>query len=184
MDTGLKYEGEEARKRFIVYWLRPAIAALGFGVFTFVVVAVPGEKEKIGLRGELQHMRSENDGLEQRLRDMVPYSRLMRSSGLTTVPLGSTGNDSAWGRVLYDDHSGSGMVVVEGLRAEGQRAFCWWLDLEQARTPLAAISLESGAGHAMIQLGPGREGSFLVTLEPLEGEPGPDGPVVLEAEAY
>ena len=73
------------------------------------------------------------------------------------------------------------LVKESVLKAEGLRAFCWWLDLDQQRTPLAAIPLENGSGQAVIQLGPGREGSFLVTLEPLEGEPGPASPVVLEA---
>ena len=44
MDTGLEYEGEVARKRFVVYWLRPAVAALAFGLFTFLVVSIPSEK--------------------------------------------------------------------------------------------------------------------------------------------
>ena len=68
MDTGLEYEGEAARKRFIVYWLRPAIAALGFGAFTFLVISIPSEKEKIQLRGQVQQLRSENEQLHSRLR--------------------------------------------------------------------------------------------------------------------
>ena len=184
MDTGLEYEGEAARRRFVVYWLRPALAALGFGLFTFLVIAVPGEKEKIELRGEVQRLRGENDGLHERLRDMLPFAKVGQAAGLTTVPLGTAGDVNGWGRVLFDDSTGRGVIVVSGLDAEGQRAFCWWMDLERKRDPLAAIDLEHGAGHATIQLGPERTGSFLVTLEPLTGEPSGDGPVILEAAVY
>ena len=79
MDTGLKYEGEAARKRFVVYWLRPALAALGFGLFTFLVIAVPSEKEKIELRGEVHRLRAENEDAQKRLREMLPFANLGRA---------------------------------------------------------------------------------------------------------
>lgn len=184
MDTGLEFEGEAARKRFVVYWLRPGLAALGFGLFTFLVISVPAEKEKIGLRSDAQQLRSENQRLQQQLREMVPFAKVGRSPGLTTVQLGEAGDSAAWGRVLYDDATGSGVVFVKNLDAEGRRAFCWWFDLERKRHPLAAIDLREGSGEASIQLGKERSGSFLITLEALEGDPSVDSVPVLEAALF
>jgi len=181
MNTGLEYEGESARKRFVVYWLRPAIAALGFGLFTFLVISVPAEKEKIQLRTDLQRLGAENEALQNRLRDLVPFANVGRSAGLNVMILGQPGEAAGWGRVLYDDSTGRGVVFVKDLDAEGQRAFCWWLDQEGNRHPLAAIDLDEGSGEASIQLRQDRTGSFLITLEPLEGEPSGQGPPVLEA---
>jgi len=181
METGLKYEGEDARKRFIVYWLRPALAALGFGLFTFLVVSMPAEKEKIQLRGEVQQLRSANRHLEGQLREMLPFATAGQAVGLTVATLGAPGNAPGWGRVLYDREVGRGVVFVENLAAEGQRGFCWWVDPDGNRFPLAAIDLIDGAGQAAIQLGPGRRGSFVVTLESLEGDPSDTSPPVLEA---
>jgi hypothetical protein len=181
MDTGLKYEGEQARQRFIVYWLRPAIAALGFGMFTFLVVSMPAEKEKIQLRGEVQQLRSENEHLEGRLRYMLPFANAGQTTELTVATLGVPGDDAAWGRVLYDQEVGRGVIFVKNLVAEGQRGFGWWIDPDGKRFPLAAIDLIDGAGQASIQLGQGRLGSFVVTLESLEGDPSDSSPPILEA---
>ena len=184
MDTGLEYEGEAARKRFVIYWLRPAIAALGFGLFTFLVVSVPGEKEKIELRTDLQRLRTENEQLQGQVRRLLPFANAGRAVGFTGAFLGKPGDAGGWGRVLYDDGSGRGVVFVKNLDADGQRAFCWWLDLDGNRHPLAAIELTDGSGEASIQLRQDRSGSFLITLEPLEGEPSGQSPPVLEAAIY
>ena len=181
MNTGLEYEGEAARKRFVVYWLRPAIAALGFGLFTFLVVSMPAEKEKIQLRTDVQRLGAENETLQKRLRELVPFANVGRSAGLDVAILGKPGENAGWGRVLYDDTTGRGVVFVKDLDAGGQRAFCWWLDLEGNRHPLAAIDLDQGSGEAPIQLRQGRTGSFLVTLESLEGDPDEDSRPILEA---
>lgn len=184
MDTGLEFEGEAARKRFVVYWLRPAIAALGFGLFTFLVVSVPGEKEKIQLRGDLQQLRAENEQLQEQVRELLPFANAGRAPDFIGRFLGKPGDAGGWGRVLYDNRSGRGVVVVKDLDADGQRAFCWWLDLDGNRYPLAAIELTDGSGEASIQLRQGRMGSFLITLESLEGEPSWQSPPVLEAVVY
>ena len=181
MNTGLEYEGEAARKRFVIYWLRPAIAALGFGLFTFLVVSMPAEKEKMQLRTDVQRLGAENETLQKRLRELVPFANIGRSAGLEVTILGKPGDAGGWGRVLYDDATGRGVVFVKSLDAEGQRAFCWWHDREGNRHPLAAIDLEEGSGEASIQLRQDRRGSFLITLESLEGEPSGQGPPVLEA---
>ena len=181
MNTGLEFEGESARRRFVVYWLRPGIAALGFGLFTFLVVSVPAEKEKIQLRSEVQRLGAENETLQTRLRELVPFSNVGRSGDFRFTTLGVPGDAAGWGRVLYDEAGGRGIVFVEGLVADGQRAFCWWLDREGNRHPLAAIDLDAGSGEASIQLRQDRAGSFLITLEPLEGEPGDSSPPILEA---
>jgi len=183
-DTGLEYEGEEARKRFIVYWLRPGIAALAFGMLTFFVVSVPSEKEKIKLREEVQQLRRENDVSQRKLREMLPLVKAARTERLTHVPLGVSDGEGPWGRVLFDDADGSGVVFLEGLVVDGKRAFSWWLDARGERHPLAAIELTDGSGHASIQLGAERTGSFLITLEKPEGDPSPDSDVVLEATLY
>jgi hypothetical protein len=184
MDTGLEYEGEAARKRFIVYWLRPGIAALAFGMLTFFVVSVPSEKEKMKLREEVQILRQENDRSQARLREMLPLANAARTARLTTVPLGVADGSGPWGRVLFDDKDGAGVVVVEGLVGEGRRGFVWWVDQRGERHALAAIDLTDGAGHASFRLGPDRTGSFLITLEEPEGDPSPDSAVVLEARLY
>ena len=184
MDTGLDYEGEAARKRFVVYWLRPAIAALGFGLFTFVVVSIPAEKEKIQLRSDLQRLNTENEQLQERLRELLPFANVGRAAGFTAAFLGKPGDAGGWGRVLYDDASGRGVVFVKDLDAAGRRAFCWWLDLDGNRHPLAAIDLTDGSGHASIQLRQDRTGSFLITLESPEGEPSQRSSPILEAAIY
>jgi len=184
MGTGLEYEGEAARKRFVVYWLRPAIAALAFGVFTFFVVSVPGEKEKIKLRDEASQLRQVNEASQRKLRELLPLANAARAQDLTQVHLGIPSDTGPWGRVLFDDGSGRGVVIVKGLDIPDRRAFCWWFDSQGVRQPLAAIDLTDGAGHASIQLGPERQGSFLITLEALEGEPSSDREPVLEAAVY
>ena len=181
MDTGLEFEGQAARKRFVVYWLRPAIAAIGFGLFTFVVVSVPGEKEKIQLRSDSQRLRGENEQLQAQVRELLPFANVSRAAGSNAAFLGEPGDPGGWGRVLYDDHNGRGIVFVKDLDADGQRAFCWWLDRDGKRHPLAAIELTDGSGEASIQLRQDRTGSFLITLELLEGEPSEHGTPVLEA---
>jgi len=184
MDTGLEYEGEAARKRFGVYWLRPALAALGFGLFTFLVISVPAEKERIELRSNLQQLRDENGKLQQQVRDLLPFARFGRAAESTQVSLGKPGDAGGWGRVLYDGSSGRGVVFVKNLEADGQRAFCWWFDVDRKRHPLAAIELTDGSGQASIQLGPDRTGSFFITLESLAGEPSEESEPVLEAAVY
>ena len=184
MDTGLKYEGEAARQRFIVYWLRPGIAALAFGMLTFFVVSVPSEKEKMKLREDVQLLRQENDAAQRKLREMLPLANAARTERLTYVPLGVQGEGLPWGRVLFDHGDGSGVVIVNDLVAEGMRGFSWWQDSQGRRQPLAAIDLADGAGYASIRLGPDRTGSFLITLEESEGDPSPDSEVVLEARLY
>ena len=181
MNTGLEYEGEAARKRFVVYWLRPAIAALGFGMFTFLVVSMPAEKEKIELRTDVQRLGAEKETLQKRLRRLVPFASIGRSADLNITNLGKPGEAAAWGRVLYDDSTGRGVAFVKNLDAEGQRAFCWWLDREGNRHPLAAIDLDEGSGEASIQLRQDRTGSFLITLESLKGEPSEASQPILEA---
>ena len=182
MDTGLEYEGEAARKRFVVYWLRPGIAALAFGAFTFLVVSVPAEKEKIELRGEVQRLRAENSGLQSQLRGYVPFERAARAARPVAVAL-EAADGPARGRVLFDDDGGAGVVWVENLRAQGQRAFCWWVDADGDRTPLAAVPLDgSGYGHAQLKVPDARDaGGLEITLEALTGEPAGDGPAVLSA---
>lgn len=184
MDTGLEYEGEAARKRFIVYWLRPAVAALAFGLFTFMVVSIPSEKEKIQLRGEVQRLRQEAQSHQAQLREMLPLANASRAERLTTVLLGTPGDAGGWGHVLYDASSKSGVVVVHGLAAEGQRGFCWWLDLDRKRHPLAAIDLTDGSGYASIRVPDVETGSFVITLESPEGEPSESSAVVLEQAVY
>ncbi len=184
MDTGLKYEGEAARKRFTVYWLRPAIAALAFGAFTFFVVSVPAEKEKIQLRADVQRLQAENEKLQGKLRDMVPFANAGRAPGLYTTPLGTPGSDTGWGRVLYDDATGRGVVYVTGLKQTDKLAFCWWQDAEGTRHPLAMIDLIGGSGEASIQLRPERTGTFVITLESPGVEPSVDSPAVFEAAIY
>ena len=181
MDTGLEYEGEASRKRFVVYWLRPAVAALAFGLFTFLVVSIPSEKEKMQLRADVQRLGAENEILQAQLRELVSFANVGRSAGLTFTMLGRPGDTGGWGRVLYDDGTGRGVVFVKDLDAKDRRAFCWWLDIDGNRHPLAAIDLTDGSGEASIQLRRDRTGSFLITLEPLEGEPSGQGPPVLEA---
>ena len=183
-DTGLEYEGEAARQRFIVYWLRPGIAALAFGMLTFFVVSIPSEKEKMKLREEVQRLGQENDAGQRKLRELLPLANAARTERLTTVPLGIADGSGPWGRVLFDDVDGNGVVFVEGLAVEGKRAFAWWMDLGEGRHPLAAIDLADGAGHASIRVGAARTGAFLITLEELEGDPSPDSDVVLEATLY
>ena len=180
-DTGLEYEGEAARQRFIVYWLRPGIAALAFGMLTFFVVSVPSEKEKIKLRENVQQLRQESDAAQRKLREILPLANAARAARLTHVPLGVADGSGPWGRVLFDAADGDGVAFVEGLVAEGKRAFAWWQDPEGQRRPLAAIDLTDGAGHASIRLGPERTGTFLITIEEPEGDPSPDSDVVLQA---
>ncbi len=181
MNTGLEYEGEAVRKRFVVYWLRPAIAALGFGLFTFLVTAVPGEKEKIELRSEIQRLRAERETLDRTMSDLRPRVTVTGAPGLTVVNLGNPGDPQGWGRVLYDDGNGHGAAMVHNIDAEGQRVFYWWRNLDGTRRPLAALDLERGSGHALIRFGDERTGSFLVTLESLEGEPSQESQPILEA---
>lgn len=184
MDTGLKYEGEAARKRFIIYWLRPAVAALAFGLFTFAVVSVPGEKEKIKLRGEIQRLQAEKEKLDRMVWAWKPRIGVVGVPALTVVNLGNPGDPQGWGRVLYDDSNGHGAAMVHNIEAEGQRVFYWWRSLDGTRRPLAALDLERGSGHALIRFGDERTGSFLVTLESLEGEPSEDSRPILEAAIH
>jgi len=181
MDTGLEYEGEAARKRFVVYWLRPGIAALAFGLFTFVVVSVPGEKEKIKLRGEIQRLQSEREALDRTMSDWMPRVTVSGAPELTVVNLGTAGDPQGWGRVLYDNSNGHGAAMVRNIDVEGQRVFYWWRSPDGTRRPLAALDLEHGSGNALIRLGAERVGSFLVTLESLEGDPSEDSQPILEA---
>ncbi|NIM01969.1 MAG: hypothetical protein GTO33_14115 [Acidobacteria bacterium] len=184
MDTGLRYEGEAARQRFIVLWLRPAIAALAFGLFTFFVVSVPAEKEKIQLRADVQRLTAENETLQGKLRDMLPFANAGRSPGLYTAQLGTPGDDGGWGRVLYDEASGRGVVYVAGLTTTDELAFCWWQDAEGTRHPLAMIELIDGSGEASIQLRQEREGAVLVTLGSPGAEPDPEATPIFEAAIY
>lgn len=178
-NTGLKYEGEAARQRFIVYWLRPAVAALAIGVFTFFVVSIPGEKEKIKLRSERQSILAKQQETQRQLEFAEPLARIASVESLAVRDGRAEGG--AWGRLLISQESGRGMLLVQRLVvADDERAFCWH-NVDGERRPLAAIDLEKGSGRAELRLGE-LTGTLELTAEKKEGEPTGLSPVQLALE--
>jgi hypothetical protein len=174
--TGLEFEGEAARQRFIVYWLRPAVAALFFGLFTFFVVSIPGENEKIKLRSERQSLLSANEETRRQLDFAEPLARMASVDSLALRDGGTA--DGAWARLLFSETSGRGMLLVQRIEAsDDERAFCWH-NVDGERRPLAAIDLQKGAGRAEIRLG-GLSGTLEIGVEKKEGEPTGTSPVQL-----
>lgn len=182
-NTGLEYEGEAARQRFIVYWVRPAIAALFVGVFTFFVVSVPGEKEKIKLRGERQAASQQIEQLQRQVDFAEPLARMASVESLVMRDAGTA--DGPWARLLFSQQSGRAILLVTRLQAEeGDRGFVW-LRRDGERQLLSAIDLQKGAGRAEFQLG-SLGGSLELTagVEAAMDEPADEKPaqLVLDTE--
>lgn len=110
---------------------------------------------------------------------MDPASRVVRM----TDPTGAT---KAVGKAYWHDRKKTGVVAVSNLdpvlKGKGKCLELWAICGTAAPVP-AGIGWTDAAGHAVLQIKPGKDFAcaekFAVSIEPEGGSPAPTGPVVL-----
>ncbi|MBI4203133.1 MAG: anti-sigma factor [Chloroflexi bacterium] len=163
----------------IFHWATPAAAALSL-LFAGALLLTVGDMQE-----EMRLLRSESELMEEKILEQRELAYFSSTPGVDTVMLES---DSTQGRVkgmmLVNKDRTWGMLLSQGLEHRGGMGYQLWLIKDGQRVSGGTFYVDETGWAVFYVRFPQpltQFNSIGVTMEPLEGSPGPTSSAVLSA---
>ncbi len=134
----------------------------------------------------LDSVSAQNQTLTARGERYDQLLRVLAAANYQERPLGSPGGSDAWGRVIFDADSGTGMLMVHQRPPPSPgMEYQVWVGVEESRVSVGSLRTDAqGSGYVILRADQpfGTFETLGVTQEPAGASAAPSGPPVLSAE--